>query len=82
MGILLQRRPWLSAQSALAAGLAWSILAFVQDGLNSGLVSKRVAGLFQLPMPILVYVITGLLGFITAFLFVSWGQSIRACVKK
>ena len=59
------------------AGLAWAALSYVQDGRNYGLISRRLAGMFSLPSPLLVYVVMGLLGFVTVFLCSQSGAAMR-----
>jgi len=64
-----------------ACGLAWAALAYVHDGRNFGLVSRRLGGLLQLPHPSLVFLIMGLLGLVTVFLCLQSGQAVRGLLK-
>jgi hypothetical protein len=76
VGVLMENDGKTIFKSALAAGLAWAATAFLLDGRSLGLVSRRLAGLFSLPSIYFVYILTGLMGFITAFLFIKAGSTI------
>jgi hypothetical protein len=85
---------WMSALAAFALGccmlrvtvwpllgaafLANAALAYVQDGSNYGLVSQRLAGLFNLPAPALIFLVMGIWGAATALVCVQAGRSVRS----
>jgi hypothetical protein len=74
-----QPRPWNGGfNCALAAAVAWAALAYIEDGRNHGLVSKRLAGLFHLPHASFTYLIMGLCGFITVFLCARSAMTLRS----
>lgn len=60
-----------------ASALAWAALAYIKDGRNFGLISQRLAGMFNLPHPLLVYVCMGLIAFATVVLCAQAGASLR-----
>ena len=66
-----------SLQIAAAAALAILAAAFVQDGRSSGLIAKRMAGVFGLPHASLMFVMMALFGAITATLGVQCGIFLR-----
>lgn len=65
-------------QVALAGASAWMALAFLQDGRSLGVISQRLASLFHLPSPLLIFVIVALLGALTAGLPFQAGTRLRA----
>jgi hypothetical protein len=68
-------------QLSVASGLAWAALAYVQDGRNFGLVSRRLGGLMHLPHPLLIFVIMAVLGFVTVLLAAQSGASLRRLIN-
>lgn len=66
-----------SIQFSSACALAWAALAYVNDGRNFGLISKRVGGLLNLPHFSLLFVIMAVIGFMTVFLSLQSGQALR-----
>lgn len=73
---------WCSdLQRGGAAALAWAALAYVQDGRNFGQVSRRLAGLFHLPRPALIFVVMALLAFVTAVLCAHAGAVLAGTFK-
>jgi hypothetical protein len=56
------------SQLGAAAAVAWAALAYVQDGRDFGQISRRLAGLFHLPGPALIFAVMALAAFVTAFL--------------
>jgi hypothetical protein len=62
---------------ALAAAIAWAALAFIKDGHSHGIISQRMSGLFSLPAAPVMFVVMGVLGAVTAFLFFKAGSAIR-----
>lgn len=61
----------------LSSGLAWSAMAFVHDGRLHGLVSRRLAGLFGLPSPGLMFVVEAVVAMMTVTLALGAGASWR-----
>jgi hypothetical protein len=62
----------------IAAMMVWPALAFIQDGLNHGQISGRMAGLLQLPEPILIFVLMAILAGVTAWLACQVGALLRS----
>ena len=75
-------KDFTALQVALAGGLAWSALAFIQDGRSHGLISARMSGLFHLPSPVLMFAVVALLGAMTAGLPFQAGLSLKAYIKR
>lgn len=68
LGILHGGTRTNAVQTAGAAGLVWACLAFILDGHSHGLISRRMAGLFNLPAPALMFVLMFVIGAVTALL--------------
>jgi hypothetical protein len=49
----------------IAGALAWVVLTGWQDTLNQQILSKKIAHLFSLPSPYILWLIEGLIGYIT-----------------
>ena len=52
----------------VGCGLAWAGLAFIKDHAHDGIVSRRMAGMFNLPHPMLIFAVLFAIGFISVFL--------------
>jgi hypothetical protein len=74
LGLLLPERTW---KVVLAAGIAWAALAYVLDGRSHGMISQRMAGLFGLPSPLLLLLLMGMIGAVTAGLCFKSGSLFR-----
>ncbi|NJL23858.1 MAG: hypothetical protein HC902_00840 [Calothrix sp. SM1_5_4] len=74
-------RNWGALRVAAGAGTAQAALTYLADGKNYGLVSQRVGGLFSLPSPVLIFVVAGLLAFVTVFLAFQVGVLSRDLTK-
>lgn len=66
---------------AVAAGLVWAALAYLRDGQNYGLISKRMSGLLGLPYDFLIFPALAILGFAVALLWVRMGALVRSAQK-
>jgi hypothetical protein len=66
---------------ALAAAAAWTALAYIHDGQSHGIIARRMAGLFGLPSPYLIFLLMAILGALTALFFFQAGAVIRGAVK-
>lgn len=53
----------------LGTGLAWVMVAYYQDMRGESLISERLAGMFSLPHPSLVYVVVLVLSGLSSALF-------------
>jgi hypothetical protein len=62
---------------AASAGFASAAGAFMQDGRNYGLVSKRMGGLLMLPWPGMIFAVVFLFSFISVFLWLRGGYGLR-----
>lgn len=71
-----------AARFGLAAGLVWAALAVFRDGQNFGLISRRMAGAFALPVDQLIFVVVAGLGFMTAFLCFQCGAAVVELFKE
>lgn len=69
-------------QCGLAAGLSHAMLAFYFDGFHRGGVSERLAGLFQMPWPEVVYLLVGAISLVSVVLGVSVGESLRPMIMR
>ncbi len=76
-GLTAARKPKVLIWIAMTAGIAWVVAALTQDLVSAGRISKRLAGIFALPFPALLYLglffiaaILSLLGAVGARLFV------------
>lgn len=67
---------------AASAGLANGACAFMADGRNYGLVSKRMSGLFSLPTPGLIFVTLFVMSFLSVFLWLRGGSVLRRLAGK
>lgn len=70
-----------SIHLCVASGLAHLMLAFFFDGQNFGRVSERLAGLFYLASPTLVYLLMGIIGFLHVYLGWKAGAALRTFAK-
>lgn len=78
VGFLRPARILLDFQLALVTGTVALGMAFYADGRNFGLISKRMAGLFSLPIPDLVFALIFILFSLTALLSLQSGKALRA----
>lgn len=81
MGSLREMNAREALHFSSACGVAWAALAYVQDGRNFGLISRRVGGLFNLPHFSIVFLLMAILGFVTAFLGLQAGLALRGLFK-
>lgn len=81
MGALREMTYKESLHFSSACALAWASLSYVHDGRNFGLISARVGGLLGLPHFSIVFLIMGLIGFVTVFLCLQSGQALRRLFK-
>lgn len=77
LGYLVQKVRVKLFQVAAAGAIAWAALAFVQDGISHGLISKRMTALLGLPSPFLIFLLMAVLGALTAVLAFRAGVSVR-----
>lgn len=57
--------------------LVWASTAYYFDAQAQGQVSERLAGMFGLPLSLLTYVMTGLVGALIGSIFSLAGHSLR-----
>jgi hypothetical protein len=62
---------------AVASGIAYAACAFMADGRNYGLISRRMSGLFMLPSPYLLFAVLFMISFISVLLWLRFGFEIR-----
>lgn len=65
---------------AFIAAIVNVAMAFVQDGMNFGMIAPRMSALFGLPFGSAIYLVMALITFISAALGFSFGQSLRRLV--
>ena len=63
--------------SALGAGLAWGLVAAVQQGLNHGLLAAKVAVIFHMPNGWSLVFVTALVGGLSGGFGILLGRSCR-----
>ena len=66
---------------ALAAAFVWPTLAFLRDGQNYGLISKRMSGLLSLPHESLIFPALAVLAFTFALLWVRSGALLKESLR-
>ena len=81
LGFFTCQEPKATRSVALGAGVAWILRAAWWNEQSSGSFSKRLAGLLSLPEVWLIYVVIGLLAFITAGLWARSGLLLRSQVQ-
>lgn len=77
LGGLLPGRFFRGLEVACGAALAWAALAYVLDLRSFSMISVRMAGVFQLPGPVLIFVLMFGLGGVTALLGFQVGTTTR-----
>lgn len=75
-------REYRGLHVALAGAVAWSALAFLQDGFSHGLISKRMSVLLGLPSSGLLFLLMAVLGAVTAILCAHAGRSLQQIYKR
>jgi hypothetical protein len=66
LGTLLPRGWSGACQASLAAAIVWAVAAFYLNGFSHGLIAPRMAALFQLPSPYLIFFVPGALAALLA----------------
>ncbi len=72
---------FLDLQLALVSGAVAMAMAFYSDGRHLGLISKRMSGLFSLPVPDLMFAMMFVLFFTTVLLALQSGRAARMWFK-
>ena len=84
--LIILWKPMNKWKSFLAAGLGAAIcfilIASVKDFQNQQILSSKIAALFHLPSPMLLILIFGIIGFITAGLGAWTGVILRTVFNK
>lgn len=68
--------------AGLGAGLTYLLLSALADNANDHLLGRKMAVLFGLPSPLLLWALTALAGFMTAGLGGLCGASLRTVFKR
>lgn len=66
----------------LSAALVFVVVAYYRDVQAAGLISFRLAGLFQLPHAVLLYVVLFLITFLSSALFALSGYQLTSLYKQ
>jgi hypothetical protein len=69
-------------QALLAIALLWGVLASYLHVVGEGIITSRVAGMFSLPMPELMIVVTMLTGGLVAGMAALSGYYTRKVIKR
>jgi hypothetical protein len=76
MGVFFTASRKSALQITASAGLVWAAMAWIWDGHSYGIISHRMAGLFNLPATVLIFVLMAAVGGVTALLSYLTGASV------
>ena len=68
---------WAFLEGFLGVGLCWLLVSLYKYGMSDGLLTKRMAGLFHLPSPLLLLFVTVVIGGLMGGLGGATGYSLR-----
>ncbi|MHA4842647.1 hypothetical protein ACX0G7_00725 [Flavitalea antarctica] len=82
-GYLIVQATVKSVLSGLIAGFVlWSVLALFIDIANEQVLSKKIAGLFRLPQPWLMIIVTGFIGGLVTGMGALTGSLLRSFTQR
>lgn len=76
-GFFVEGKTSRAVQFSICAGVVACAFAFIKDGQNGGVISRRVSAMFALPGAGFAYLVLFFLCFVTAFLWFRAGRSLR-----
>jgi hypothetical protein len=81
MGFLLPRGLNGALQTGTAAFIVWFVAAYYRNGHAHGVIAPKIAALFHLPDPLLIFVFTGALAFVLVMPAYWFGDRLKVLLK-